>query len=87
VSTILAAAENPKNFEATDIWGYTVLHHAMRDVERVEKLLELDPTLVCNLTRRLQTPLWSAVEKGANKLIKRLFVMFHKPCIWPLRTA
>jgi len=42
----------------------------------VEKLLELDPSLVCNLTRRLQTPLWLAVEKGSNTLIKRLFDMF-----------
>jgi len=73
VSTILAA--NPKNLEGID----TALLHAIRDVnhvERVEKMLELDPILVCNLNSRLETPLWFAVDQGANKLIKRLFDMF-----------
>jgi len=51
VSTILAA--NPKSLKATDTWG--VLHHAIRNFERVEKLLELDPSLVCNLNRKNAT--------------------------------
>jgi len=51
-----------------------VFYHAIRHAECVEKL---DPSLVCDLNRRLQhTPLWLAVEQGANKLIKRLFDIF-----------
>jgi len=78
VNVLLAA--NPQNVQAIDdnCNDFNALHHAVRggQVEHVEQLLAIDPSLIRSLTYELQSPLWLAVEKEHNVLIENLFLRF-----------
>jgi len=45
-------------------------------MEHAEKILEIDPNLISTLTCELKTPLWLAVERGHDELIKKLFLRY-----------